>query len=100
MTSADFHIWLQTLADARAIVPAEEVLKRAYFEKMKPADQDHFVSFEPLYRAWHHLGRWATKARSIFKSNEKSDSPDEHSADRGSLRRRRIETWKWIDMGS
>ncbi len=49
----------------------ERRFKEAYFSRLPPRWRDHFECFEPLYRAWLHLSRWASKSRDHDKRQGK-----------------------------
>ena len=48
-------------------------MKRAYFDRMDPAREENYSKCEPLYRAWLHLSRWASKSRSAAKRLKSSE---------------------------
>lgn len=78
---------------------AEEAeLKQAYFDALPERHADHFARFEPLYRAWHHLSRWASKSRAYAKRSKKEDG-DSPTASRSSMNRERDAMWEWIECG-
>lgn len=77
---------------------AEEELKRVYFGHLGSEREEHFHKFEPLYRAWHHLSRWAAKSRAAWKQVKKSGENIQEI--RKSRFKERQKVWDWIDRGS
>ncbi len=76
----------------------EADLKAAYFARVDPRLADHFVRFEPLYRLWHHLSRWAARARSQVRKAARAGRAI--PLDRGhSYTREREAVWRWIERG-
>ena len=77
----------------------ESGLKKAYFSHLGSGEEEHFTKFEPLYRAWHHLGRWAAKSRGAYKTKKKGgdlQGGETHL----SRYDERDAMWAWIERGS
>lgn len=65
-----------------------------YFSALPPERREHFERFEPLYRMWHHLSRWASKGRGLAKrSNRPTDSEIV-----AALEREREATLAWLKV--
>jgi hypothetical protein len=77
--------------------PEQEAdFKRRYFGRLPPRHREHFEEFEPLYRAWHHLSRWAAKGRAYGKRAQAGrGGPGAYSSrfdERDAL-------WRWVERG-
>lgn len=72
----------------------EERLKRLYFGRLPERHAAHYARFEPLYRVWLHLSRWAAKSHDIEKRRGKGKEDDADFL--ASRRREREATWKWM----
>lgn len=74
----------------------EATLKESYFGRLPAERREHFERFEGLYRAWHHLGRWAGKARANHKRKKKAADALDNRRGRA-LEREAV--WRWIEGG-
>lgn len=73
----------------------EKMLKRVYFDALRTERRIHYERFEPLYRMWHHLGRWAAKSQSLHKRSKRG--AENKQGMRESLEQERNATLKWIE---
>jgi hypothetical protein len=69
----------------------ESQMLKAYFSRVPPLVHDHFQRLEPMYRAWYHLSRWASKSRSYYKNPDNRRT--EHHRERDRL-------FSWINHSS
>ena len=92
---AGFH-WEEVDEITRAYL-----LKKARTEEEREAvpdrTADNFKTHEPLYRAWQHLGRWATSARVYAKA---AAGNDEGGTKRRLevVRKERAAVMRWLDI--
>lgn len=77
----------------------EEIFKEAYFAGLRPFHREHFARFEPLYRSWHHLSRWAAKTRAYEKGKKRDGvAPDEDVETYLTRTDDRAATWRWLEI--
>ena len=75
----------------------EALFKESYFARLDSRRREHFERFERLYRAWHHLSRWASKSRAAYKAPAKGE--EEPFLRFVPMARERWATWNWIEKG-
>lgn len=75
-------------------VKQQQDFKQAYFLLAGSRAKEHFERFAPLYWVWHHLGRWASKARTARKT-----APEQEAASAESRQRERDALRRWLDRG-
>lgn len=73
----------------------EKRLTDAYFSRLDPVHREHFEQFEPLYRVWHHLGRWSSKSRAFAKKAVKNGAIKPSSAYPSRFAERDA-VWNWV----
>ena len=71
---------------------AEVRFRRIYFELLPDRVRDHFERNEPLYRAYHHLSRWAARAHGLARKRESG-----YTLSLASAEREREAMWGWIE---
>lgn len=75
----------------------EQALLKTYFAKLPSDRAEQFKKSEPLFRAWHHLSRWAAKARGRSKKKKKKSK---ERAEYPSRLRERDAMLAWIEKGN
>jgi len=72
----------------------QQLLKQVYFSLLPEPRAAHFEKFEPLYRVWLHINRWAARSQALHGKHHSS-------AELGALRlgreREREAIWYWLN---